>query len=134
MANRQAKMNSTTTEAPSTQLRCINCGAVPERAGQDFRCSNCGDLFEIVLNLRSPAGRASLNNDVLKQLWRDRKTSLAPADTSGVWRFRELLPTLKGEPITLREGNTPVYELPRSARTAGMQTLRAKHQGMCSTR
>ena len=133
MANRQAKMNSTTTEAPSTQLRCINCGAVPERAGQDFRCSNCGDLFEIVLNLRSPAGRASLNNDVLKQLWRDRKTSLAPADTSGVWRFRELLPTLKGEPITLREGNTPVYGLPRSARTAGMQTLRAKHQGMNPT-
>lgn len=71
----------------------------------------------------------------LKQLWRDRKSSLAPADTSGVWRFREMLPSLKSghDPITLREGNTPVYELPRCARSAGMKSLRAKHQGMNPT-
>jgi threonine synthase len=69
----------------------------------------------------------------LKHLWRDRKTSQAPADLSGVWRFRELLPTLKSEPITLREGNTPLYDLPRCARVAGMQSLQAKHQGMNPT-
>jgi threonine synthase len=69
----------------------------------------------------------------LKQLWRDRKTSQAPADLSGVWRFRELLPTLKSEPITLHEGNTPLYDLPRCARAARMQSLQAKHQGMNPT-
>ena len=75
------------------------------------------------------------NADALKQLWRDRKTSFAPADTSGVWRFRELLPALKPgyEPITLREGNTPLYDLPRCARSAGVQSLQAKHQGMNPT-
>jgi threonine synthase len=52
-----------------------------------------------------------------------------------VWRFRELLPSLKSgyEPITLREGNTPLYDLPRCARSAGVQFLQAKHQGMNPT-
>ena len=36
-----------------------------------------------------------------------------PLDESGVWRFREILPALHdwNHVITLREGNTPVYEL-----------------------
>ncbi|HMK28891.1 MAG TPA: threonine synthase, partial [Terriglobales bacterium] len=73
--------------------------------------------------------------EALKRLWRERKMSLAPSDTSGVWRFRELLPSLKAgcHPITLQEGNTPLYELPGGARSAGMQSLRAKHQGMNPT-
>jgi threonine synthase len=36
-------------------------------------------------------------------------------------------------PITLREGNTPVYELPFCARSAGIERLHAKHQGMNPT-
>jgi threonine synthase len=35
--------------------------------------------------------------------------------------------------ITLREGNTPLYDLPGCARSAGVQRLRAKHQGMNPT-
>ena len=35
--------------------------------------------------------------------------------------------------ITLREGNTPVYDLPRCARSAGVDRLQAKHQGMNPT-
>src|SRR6185437_10306473 len=56
-------------------------------------------------------------------------------DQSGVWRFRELLPFLRdlNHPVTLREGNTPLYEMPRCARWAGMDQLRAKHQGMNPT-
>jgi threonine synthase len=134
-------MNPTASDIKSpasvSRLRCINCGAVADRADQDFRCTNCGDLFEVVYpdwnkHHGLAAGRQP---DALRQLWRDRKTSFAPVDTSGVWRFRELLPSLKSgyEPITLREGNTPLYDLPRCARSAGVQFLQAKHQGMNPT-
>jgi len=52
-----------------------------------------------------------------------------------VWRFRELLPALESDDqaITLREGNTPLYELPQCARIAGVPRLLAKHQGMNPT-
>src|ERR1700751_1372322 len=126
------------TSGPSSRLRCINCGLVAEHAEQDFRCPNCGYLFEVFYpgwNASKGAGTSGRDPQSLKQLWRDRKTSLAPADTSGVWRFRELLPALKPghEPITLREGNTPLFELPRCARSAGVDALQAKHQGMNPT-
>ena len=67
-------------------------------------------------------------------LWSHRKTILKPLDQSGVWRFRELLPPIPEEhAITLREGNTPLYEMPRCAKIAGVDTLQAKHQGMNPT-
>jgi len=71
----------------------------------------------------------------LKSLWRQRKVSLIPVDQSGVWRFRELLPSLSdwNDAITLREGNTPLYSLPGCARIAGVEHLQAKHQGMNPT-
>ncbi len=124
------------TKAPISRLRCIHCGSIADRAEQDFRCPSCGDLFEIFYpSWQTPQGlqAAGLRAEDLKQLWRDRKISQAPADLSGVWRFRELLPALKSEPITLREGNTPLYDLPRCARAAGMQALQVKHQGMNPT-
>src|SRR5207248_6049922 len=35
--------------------------------------------------------------------------------------------------VTLREGNTPLYDLPRCAKGAGIDWLLAKHQGMNPT-
>jgi len=131
-------LSDTKSAAALSRLRCINCGAITERAEQDFRCPKCGDLFEVFYpGWQTGQGLkvGGYSADALKQLWRDRKTSLAGADTSGVWRFRELLPSLKAgcEPITLREGNTPLYDLPRCAVSAGVDTLQAKHQGMNPT-
>jgi threonine synthase len=55
-------------------------------------------------------------------------------DQSGVWRFRDLLPIVaEDQVVTLREGNTPLYELPRSAKKLGLNWLLAKHQGMNPT-
>jgi threonine synthase len=52
-----------------------------------------------------------------------------------VWRFRDLLPKLEKALalITLREGNTPVYELRSCGRIAGVDHLLAKHQGLNPT-
>ena len=58
-----------------------------------------------------------------------------PVDQSGVWRFRDLLPIVDNPEnvVTLREGNTPLYDLPRCAKAAGIDWLLAKHQGMNPT-
>lgn len=124
--------------ANSYELRCIGCGSATSTASQTFRCSACGDLFEIVYpGWRTDHGLrpSGLNAASLKALWRTRKKSLLPTDQSGVWRFRELLPSFDDEKkiTTLREGNTPLYELPSCARSASVQHLLAKHQGMNPT-
>lgn len=113
-------------------FRCIGCGDTSEKASQDFRCAHCGDLLEITY----PRWASSeLRADELKSTWKQRRLSSAPADLSGVWRFRDLLPSLANEDkaITLREGNTPLYELPRCSRVTGVPHLFAKHQGMNPT-
>ncbi|HZP17132.1 MAG TPA: threonine synthase [Terriglobales bacterium] len=123
---------ATKSEASVSQLRCIGCGrtALPDR----FRCEHCRDLLEIVYPGWEENSVAGQDASSLKQLWRERRTSLDPADQSGVWRFREVLPAIaKDRVITIREGNTPVYELPHCARKAGIKHLLAKHQGMNPT-
>jgi threonine synthase len=76
----------------------------------------------------------SLDSAALKLLWLERRASRKTLDQSGVWRFREVLPHIPEEhAITLREGNTPLYDLPRCAQIAGLDALFAKHQGMNPT-
>src|SRR5579859_3694156 len=127
-------MSSTSPSAPGVrqadfQFRCIACGELSGSARQDFRCTGCGDLLEITY----PAWKQSKPDpDELKSTWRNRKLSRSPIDLSGVWRFRDLLPALEDDQqaITLREGNTPLYELPQCSRNTGVERLFAKHQGM----
>jgi threonine synthase len=111
-------------------FRCIGCGCETLEAAQDFRCPQCGNLLEI-----TNAGWKSANASDLKTLWKERRNSTSPLDLSGVWRFRELLPQPAPEHhvVTLREGNTPLYELPQSSRSTGVARLYAKHQGMNPT-
>ena len=75
------------------------------------------------------------NASALRYLWEERRTSTMAVDQSGVWRFRDLLPILDDmeRVVTLREGNTPLYDLPRCAKAAGVEWLLAKHQGMNPT-
>jgi threonine synthase len=129
-------MPSTSTPAPDVRtaafrFRCINCGDLSENASQDFRCARCHDLLEIVY----PGWKqAKPHPEALKTIWRERRLLLSPVDQSGVWRFREVLPAVTDESvITLQEGNTPLYELPRCARLTGVPRLFAKHQGMNPT-
>jgi threonine synthase len=120
------------------QLHCFGCGEriSGSAARPDFRCAQCGDLFEVEYpgwSQRQSNNRP--NSGALKWLWRERRCSSEALDQSGVWRFRELLPILNsyGNAITLREGNTPLYTLTRAARALGIDQLFAKHQGMNPT-
>ena len=130
-------MSSVSTSTPGVRqenyrFRCIACGDLTDAASQDFRCCQCGDLLEITY----PTWKESKPDAAeLKTAWQKRRLSSSPVDLSGVWRYRDVLPALDDEQqvITLREGNTPLYELPRCARITGVPHLFAKHQGMNPT-
>ena len=126
--------------ADSHELRCVGCaaGIAGHTASADFRCPLCGDLYEVVYpwSSASTALKGRLPNaSALRWLWQERRSSNQAIDQSGVWRFRDLLPILDRPEaaVTLREGNTPLYDLPRSAATLGLSFLLAKHQGMNPT-
>lgn len=117
-------------------VRCISCRRDASGSEAGFRCDGCSDVLEINyprLDTPLPITEPNLSN--LKAAWLQRKTSREPQDQSGVWRFRELLPILSDSHacVTLREGNTPHYSLPRSSRALDVPVLFAKHQGMNPT-
>jgi threonine synthase len=128
------------------QLRCTSCGAriAAGAADSDFRCPECNGLYEVIYPWSpgaAPAGASSdpavrlPNPNALRYRWQELRTSTLSIDQSGVWRFRDLLPILNNldNVVTLREGNTPLYEMPRCAELAGVDWLLAKHQGMNPT-
>ena len=107
---------------------------------ENFRCAECGDLYEVEypawsVQAGTAAKRMFPNPSALRWLWKERRTSTDLKDQSGVWRFRDLLPILRDEDniVSLREGNTPLYALYRAARATGIASLYAKHQGMNPT-
>src|SRR5258708_27143658 len=130
LASTPEKGSNPSQPQASFGFRCIGCGLVTAAAAQDFRCSECGNLLEI-----TDSSWNSRNPTVLKTLWRERRSLNASLDLSGVWRFRELLPAPASEQhvVTLREGNTPLYELRQSSRSICIPRLYAQHQGMNPT-
>ena len=119
-------------------LRCIGCGDQIKgaEAKPDFRCAHCGELFEVAYpGWADKRSHDRPNAGALKWLWRERRCSSEWLDQSGVWRFRELMPILEsyGNAVSLREGNTPLYTLPRAGEALGLDQLFAKHQGMNPT-
>ncbi len=123
------------------QLRCVSCSIrIPsEQVPADFRCVGCGSLFEVIYPWSDGSDAfgvpSSPNPAALRWLWQERRTSSQAVDQSGVWRFRDLLPIVKDmdHVTSLREGNTPLYDLPRAARALGLHWILAKHQGMNPT-
>lgn len=105
--------------------RCINCESEFGLDERLYVCSSCGDLLDI--ERRGPDER---DVDSLRALWLERKKSGDARDRSGVWRFREFLPFAESVAVvSLGEGNTPLYDAPRSADYCGLTTLKLKHQG-----
>ncbi len=111
----------------SAVQRCIapGCAAGFAIREQIYVCTRCGGPLEIEIALKPLKAVPDL-----RERWHARAASHDPLDRSGVWRFRELLP-FDGDTsvVTLFEGNTPLYDAPRSAKYAGLTALRLKHQG-----
>jgi len=94
-----------------------------------YNCTRCGGLLEV--NYTGPRHEP----EALKALWRERRTSNAPLEQSGVWRYREIIPFLDSyeRVVSLREGNTPLLDAPRAAAYASLDRLTFKHQGFNPT-
>ncbi|MDQ2834994.1 MAG: threonine synthase [Acidobacteriota bacterium] len=124
-------------KASTHQLRCTECATVIQKdeVSSNFRCPACNGLYEVLYPWsQTTPGVSFPNPSALRWLWQERRSSTLAVDQSGVWRFRDLLPIVETENIvTLREGNTPLYDLPRCAKAAGLDWLLAKHQGMNPT-
>ncbi len=107
--------------------RCIapDCRAEYKLDDRLYVCSRCGGLLDI-----EQAGDVVLDAAALRALWRERRMSNDARDRSGVWRFREFLPfDEEAKIVSLGEGNTPLYEAPRSAGYCRLPQLKLKHQG-----
>jgi threonine synthase len=94
-----------------------------------YNCPHCGGLLEVWYP--PPAATPA----ELKRIWRERRTSNAPLDQSGVWRYREIIPFLESydHVVTLREGQTPLLQAPPAAAYAGLEAIAFKHQGFNPT-
>jgi threonine synthase len=107
--------------------RCINaeCLAEYELDARLYVCPQCGGLLD--LDWREPI---SIDTASIRDLWLTRRASFDPRDRSGVWRFREFLPFSEDTTVvSLGEGNTPLYDAPRSADYCRLSQLKLKHQG-----
>ena len=132
MRDRAMRIASANSQSTTHLLRCVKCGTVQEDVSPMFRCGRCSELLEVVY----PGFEDRLRNDAanLKQVWQQRRLSSAPEDSSGVWRFRELLPQVEPQHVvTMGEGNTPLVSLQKTARALGLHHLLIKHQGMNPT-
>ncbi len=119
------------TQSLAAELVCFNPACRTRFAITEvlYNCPKCGGLIE--------AGYAGPEQDplVLRTTFRERRSSNALLDQSGVWRYRELFPFLNDytHVVTLREGNTPLLEAPRAAEYGGLKRLTLKHQGFNPT-
>jgi threonine synthase len=119
---------------PSASLRCFNdkCRARFPITDVLYNCPACGGLIEVVFPDSHP------DAEVLKRTFRERRMTNDPLDASGVWRYRELFPFLDNysHVTTLREGNTPLLDVPEksgAAEYAGLHGIAFKHQGFNPT-
>jgi len=106
-------------------LRCSNtdCAATLDLHGRSLSCPVCAELLEVVVD------PVTVPPAELKRVWLQRKCSYHPRDVSGVWRFREFLPSGYSEIVAMGEGNNPLVEGRKTAAWAGLRNLRFKHLG-----
>jgi threonine synthase len=92
-------------------LRCIECGHDhPPFESVVYTCQDCGALLEV----------RYANYPTFEDFAGD-----------GVWRYGAALPFDDG--VSLPEGDTPLYRVPRLEDAVGVSSLRVKHEGMNPT-
>jgi threonine synthase len=110
----------------SAELVCFNPACSTRYAIDEviYECRECGGLIAV-------ENRYDQDPKQLTALWDSRAASCDPLDVSGVWRFREMLPFISDPQhvVTIREGNTPLFDAPQAAAYGGVDGLQLKHQG-----
>lgn len=111
----------------TSRLACVLCTNTYPLDGDRYAC-DCGALLDVVHDWSALRYRG----DSLRAMYAIRRWHLeSPADVSGVWRFRDLvMPGIPDDTLVMRgEGNTRLYEFPRTNRWLGLPGARFKHEG-----
>ncbi|MBA7538355.1 Threonine synthase [subsurface metagenome] len=97
------------------EVKCIRCGARFSREDVVYTCRKCDGLLDIKYDYSEIGAE-----------------QVVKAEGEGVWKYRVLLPFDEQEtkPITINEGNTPLYRCDRLAKSIGIDDLWVKHEGL----
>lgn len=90
-------------------LKCIECG---REWGDDRYTCECGGLLEVEIDLNAVDIDFKLDGNNIS-----------------VWKYRSLLP-VKIDPVTLKEGGTPLYRAGRLEKEVGVRRVYVKHEGL----
>ena len=106
-------------------VECIRCGARFPKDDIVYTCRNCVSV--------GPRGEPVSGG--LLDIKYDYSTidpdRIIHAKGEGVWKYRALLPfDADTKPITINEGNTPLYRCDRLAQAIGVDDLWVKHEGL----
>ena len=112
-----------------SSLRCIACGRAYPLFEIRYACDACGDILEVAHDHERLKGER--NGAAWRALFEERLRTLEGPHRSGVWRYHELiLPDLAlSDLVTMPEGNTNLYPVPRLEAAAGAASVRVKHEG-----
>ena len=90
-------------------LKCIECG---REWGNDRYTCECGGLLEVEIDLNAVDIDFKLDGNNIS-----------------VWKYRSLLP-VRIDPVTLKEGGTPLYRAERLEKEVGVRRVYVKHEGL----
>lgn len=103
-----------------THLECAACGATYERGTIQNLCTKCGKPLLVLYDL------AVASKTLTRESLSGRR--------SDMWRYREVMPVENDDNIvSLGEGWTPLLEVPRLAKRAGMKSLLIKDESVNPT-
>ena len=110
-------------KSPEMYLECINCGKTYDPWDLRYKC-DCGGILDVKRDL------SRIDGEGLRKLWDSRWGLKRGVESSGVWRYRELILSVPDEMIVTRqEGNTRLYPAGAAGKWAGLSDLWFKHEG-----
>ena len=110
-------------KSPEMYLECVCCGKTYDPWDLRYKC-DCGGILDVKRDL------SKIDGEELRKLWDSRWGLKRGVESSGVWRYRELILSVPDEMIVTRqEGNTRLYPAGAAGTWAGLSDLWFKHEG-----
>ena len=110
-------------KSPEMYLECVACGKTYDPWDLRYKC-DCGGILDVKRDL------SKIDGEELRKLWDSRWGLKRGVESSGVWRYRELILSVPDEMIVTRqEGNTRLYPAGAAGKWAGLTDLWFKHEG-----
>ncbi len=111
------------TGSMETWLECVMCGETFSTEEMRYTC-RCGGCLDIRRDL------SKLDGKKLVIEWEKRWRLKSGVNSSGVWRYRELILVAPDDMIvTKQEGNTRMYPAGKAGEYAGLKNMLLKHEG-----